>query len=64
MPCKSPFHSQQEAADQEKKIDTLREEKNKIVQQLEGLGSTALPGDASPVPANGTILFLHIVGTV
>jgi hypothetical protein len=43
----------QEAADQEKKIDVLKEEKAKIVKQLEAVGGSGdLPGDASPEPAD------------
>lgn len=46
----------QEATDQEKKIDTLKEEKDKIVRQLESVGGNgegvAGPGDASPEPAH------------
>ncbi|ELR20066.1 SH3 domain containing protein [Acanthamoeba castellanii str. Neff] len=46
----------QEATDQEKKIDVLKEEKEKIVRQLEavgGSGDVAPSEDASPEPANG-----------
>jgi hypothetical protein len=52
--------AQQEATDQEKKIDVLKEEKEKIVRQLEavgGSGDVAPSEDASPEPANGAFSF-------